>query len=204
MKNNALYIHGLGSGKYSTTSGQMAKIIPELNWIPVEVGEDPYVAIEIINRHISRLNPAIVMGTSLGGLYTIYAKAPYAIKIVCNPAINIEALISDKIGYGIYNYFVKRQDGQTQFVLDKTICDRFIEFKNNKSQLPGLVNFAIFSAHDELIGDHDSLDNMAKVFNYGYSILIDTESRHRLHESAIRLIRHTIIPKYFNESQNYV
>ena len=55
-------------------------------------------------------------------------------------------------------------------------------FENDKE------NYAIFSAHDELLGDEASRIAQQAVFDAGYSISIDSKGAHRITSSTIKLI----------------
>lgn len=70
-----------------------------------------------------------------------------------------------------------------------TVCCRFEEYREVTQATSGVKNYAVFSAHDELIGDTASLDNMSMVFDTGYSILIDAKGGHRLRKTTLKLLR---------------
>ena len=72
-KKKAIYVHGLGSGAASTTVEIVRKIFSEYEWVAVEMNEDPVSSVNAINQAIAQLRPAFLMGTSLGGLYLMYA-----------------------------------------------------------------------------------------------------------------------------------
>lgn len=72
-KKKAIYVHGLGSGAASTTVEIVRKVFSNYEWTAVEVNEDPVDSVSTINQAIAELRPAFLMGTSLGGLYLMYA-----------------------------------------------------------------------------------------------------------------------------------
>ena len=88
VKPIAIYVHGLGSGAASTTVRMVCKIFSKYEWIAIEVNENPFESVEKINATVSKFNPSLLMGTSLGGYYVFYADAPCATKVICNPAMN--------------------------------------------------------------------------------------------------------------------
>ena len=176
VKPIAIYVHGLGSGATSTTVRTVRKIFSEYEWIALEVNENPLESVAKINTAVSKFNPSLLMGTSLGGYYVFYADAPCATKVICNPAMNIEELICSKIGFGTYSYFIKRQDGKTEYTLNEEVCRHFAEYTQAHKAITGIRNYALFAVHDELIGDADMLDNMAMVFESGYRLLLDSKS----------------------------
>lgn len=149
-------------------------------------------SVEKINATVSKFNPSLLMGTSLGGYYVFYADAPCATKVICNPAMNIAKLIRYKIGFGTYSYFVERQDGNTEYTLDEAVCGRFTEFESSHKAVCGTKNYALFAVHDKLIGDADMLGNMALVFESGYQLLLDSKGGHRLRAAALNLLHREI------------
>ena len=202
VKPIAIYVHGLGSGATSTTVRMVCKIFSEYEWIAIEVNENPFESVEKINATVSKFNPSLLMGTSLGGYYVFYADAPCVTKVICNPAMNIAKLIRYKIGFGTYSYFVERQDGNTEYTLDEAVCGRFTEFESSHKAVCGTKNYALFAVHDELIGDADMHDeligdadmlgNMALVFESGYQLLLDSKGGHRLRAAALNLLHREI------------
>ena len=192
VKPIAIYVHGLGSGATSTTVRTVRKIFSEYEWIALEVNENPLESVAKINTAVSKFNPSLLMGTSLGGYYVFYADAPCATKVICNPAMNIEELICSKIGFGTYSYFIKRQDGKTEYTLNEEVCRHFAEYTQAHKAITGIRNYALFAVHDELIGDADMLDNMAMVFESGYRILLDSKGGHRLRAASLKLLQKEI------------
>ena len=188
----AIYVHGLGSGAASTTVCTVCKVFSEYEWTAIEVNENPFESVEKINAIASEFNPSLLMGTSLGGYYVFYADAPRAKKVIYNPAMNIAELIRFKIGFGTYSYFVERQDGKTEYTLNEEVCRRFTEYSRSHKALGGIKNYALFSVHDELIGDSDMLDNMALVFEAGYKLLLNSQRGHRLRAASLKLLRKEI------------
>lgn len=189
IKPVAIYVHGLGSGAASTTIKTIRKMFAEYEWVAAEVNENPYESIEKLDSIVQKFCPVVLMGTSLGGYYVFYTDAPDAVKIICNPAMNIETIIRKKIGLGKHDYFVERENGDTEFILDDETCRRFEEYRSSHNAISGKENYAVFATHDELIGDSASLDNMAMTFNAGYSILIDNMGGHRLRKTTLTLLK---------------
>ena len=184
-----LYVHGLGSGANSNTVVSERKYLPDYDWHAVEVNEDLAQSVRIINAAIDMYQPRVLLGTSLGGLYLMYANVGDAYRIICNPACNIAELIRGPVGFGVKDYFVQRQDGVQQYVLDEGVCQRFEEYIKTHTPTIGRHDYALFCIHDELIGPEGILSNQAVCFNNGYTILIERKAGHRLESRALKLIR---------------
>ena len=167
---------------------QLPEYLPYFEWIAVEVAEDAVEAVEKIDRYVRQYHPEVLMGTSLGGCYIFYADAPDAVKIICNPAMNIDELIRTKIGFGEHRYFVKRENGQKTYTLDERVCQLFAEFRASHKTISGRANYAFFGDSDELIGFFGTLRNMAVVSQVGYQIFVEPGGSHRIGETTLQLI----------------
>lgn len=192
-KKKAIYVHGLGSGAASTTVDIVRKVFPEYDWTAVEVNEDPVDSVNIINRTIEHLHPVCLMGTSLGGLYLMYADMDSceddAVRFLFNPACDIARIIRETIGLGKKEYFVPRQDGIQEYVLDESVCTRFENFIAGYQPTHGNRDYAMFSTNDELIGPAGVQHNKGVCADAGYQILIDPDGGHRLRRAALKLAK---------------
>lgn len=188
----AIYVHGLGSGAASTTIDIVREVFSDYEWMAVEVNEDPVDSINTINQAIAELHPAFLMGTSLGGLYLMYADMNSceedAIRLLFNPACDIARIIREAIGFGRKEYFVSRQDGVQEYELNEAVCARFENFIAGNKPTPGKCHdYAMFSIHDELIGEDGVRRNQVVCYDAGYRILIDCDGGHRLSKATLRL-----------------
>ena len=151
-------------------------------------------SVAIIDEAVRRLQPDVLMGTSLGGLYVMFAdlsSVPWCRRIICNPACNISQIIREKIGFGVKDYFVPRQDGVQQYELNEEICRAF-EIDGSKEKMTRVsyyCNYAVFSIHDELIGPEGILANMALCQELGYTIIVDDKGGHRLDKHSLQKIQ---------------
>lgn len=196
---NAIYIHGLGSGANTSAVKAISKILPQYKWHTLEVNENLKDSVEIIDEAVRRLQPNVLMGTSLGGLYVMFADlspVPLCRRIICNPACNISQIIREEIGFGVKEYFVPRQDGIQHYELNEEVCKAFERDgrKEKMKRVSNYHNFAIFSIHDELIGPKGILANMALCQELGYTILVDDKGGHRLDKHSLQKIKEEVFP----------
>lgn len=207
MGMDAIYVHGLGSGAATSTLSDVRKYLPQFIWHAVEVNEDPEDSVRIINEAIRQYDTRCVLGTSLGGLYLMYAdvvdRERHPIhRIICNPACNIADIIRSRIGFGTKEYFVPRQDGVQEYALDEAVCQRFEKFIESHTPTVNRYAFfhpdvAVFSINDELIGEHGVLQNMEECFMAGFEIMVEGKGGHRLGKEVLKLIQSRI----FSESK---
>lgn len=202
----AIYVHGLGSGAATSALSTLGRIMSQYEWHAVEVNENLPESVAIINAAVEELDPHLLMGTSLGGLYVMYAdlsRKPWCRRILCNPACHISKDIREKIGFGVKDYFVPRQDGVQQYVLDESVCEAFeAAIRDVKCpQADPDQDCAVFSIHDELIGQDGILANMVVCQEAGYRIVVEGKGGHRLGSASVRKIKE-IISKFFKRNND--
>jgi predicted esterase YcpF (UPF0227 family) len=184
----AIYVHGLASGAAGTTINLLAHKLKQYRWITTDFGEDIASNVGMLECMISLEHPSLIVGTSMGGVTVLYANAPDVVKIVCNPALSIADSVRNTIGLGQHEYFCDRINGKQTFELSEEMCLGYENYIAAHMPLQGKENYAIFSAHDELLGDEASLKAQQVVSNAGYSVSIDPKGVHRITSSTIKLI----------------
>ena len=184
----AIYVHGLASGAAGTTINSLARKLKQYRWITTDFGEDIASNVLILECMISLEHPSLIVGTSMGGVTVLYANAPDVVKIVCNPALSIADSVRNTIGLGQHEYFCDRINGKQTFELTEEMCLGYENYIATHTPLQGKENYAIFSAHDELLGDEASLKAQQVVSDAGYSVSIDHKGVHRITSSTIKLI----------------
>lgn len=184
----AIYVHGLASGAAGTTFCSLARKFKHYRWITTDFGETIENNVNLLNSLITQERPFLIVGTSMGGLTLLFADAPEVIKVVCNPALSIADCVRFKIGLGVHEYFCERIDGNPTFELTEEMCLNYEDYIAKHVPLLGKENYAIFSAHDELLGDEASLIAQQVVSDAGYNVLIDSKGVHRITSSTIKLI----------------
>ncbi len=184
----AIYVHGLASGAAGTTFNSLARKFKQYRWITTDFGECIESNVAMLDRMIQMHHPMLIVGTSMGGLTTLYANAPETIKVICNPALSIADCVRHTIGLGEHEYFCERLDRKQVFELTEDMCLEYENYIANHTPFLGKENYAIFSAHDELLGDEASLIAQQVVSDAGYNVSIDPKGVHRITSSTIRLI----------------
>lgn len=194
-QNVALYIHGLASGENGSTFQELKKRFPQFHWISADFGENLEQNVKRINSMAKLWNAKLIIGTSFGGLALLYAKTPNIVKVVCNPALSIADCIRNNIGLGEHEYFCKRQDRVQEFELTEDMCKEYEAYIANHPIQLGKENYALFSAHDELLGDEAAEQAQKVVAEAGYKILKDNKGQHRLGKSAFTIIENEVVKK---------
>ena len=73
------------------------------------------------------------------------------------------------------------------------MCKEYEKYIASHPILLGKDNYALFSAHDELLGDDATEQAKNVVAEAGYNVIIDPEGKHRLGKSAFDIIEKEII-----------
>ena len=184
----AIYVHGLASGAAGTTINLLARKLKQYKWITTDFGENIASNVLMLEALIDKYKPSLVLGTSMGGVTVLFANALETIKIVCNPALSIADCVRNTNGVGLHEYFCNRIDGKQTFELTEDICLGYENYIASHTPLLGKESYAIFSAHDELLGDDASRIAQQIVSDVGYSVSIDPKGIHRITSSTIKII----------------
>ena len=192
QKPYALYIHGLGSSAASGTKSSLARSLDGYEWLSPEITHNPFESLDILNEWATTFQPALIAGTSMGGLLAMYVNSPNAIKVAVNPCIEIERVLR-KIGYGKHPYLQPRENGETEYIIDEPMIRQFISFRETLTPVPGIRNIALFSTDDELIGREFSKKNAAILESLGYEIYWNSKFGHRCNEQAAKQIKNILL-----------
>ena len=176
-----MYVHGFASSGSSGTVMTLRRCLPGWRVIAPDLPVDPFEALELLRATIEQENPEIIVGTSMGGMYT---QQLWGVpRIVVNPSFEMSrSLLFGKMGRN--KYTAKRKDGVTEFRIDKAVVERFKEME--KHQFDGITD-------DEkqlvvgLFGDKDSVVHfyplMAELYGEERCRWFDGE--HRLNDKVV-------------------
>ncbi len=183
----ALYVHGMGSGAKSGTKSSLGHYLDGYEWLSPELPVEPAEAMAILEDYVNVFSPALIAGTSLGGLYLLYLDAPEAVKVAINPTYNIETTLR-RIGYGKHSYHCEREDGATEYTIDEPLVKRYKAVRDQRTPIPSKRMVAFFSSDDELVGREPAKQNAAALQRLGYEIHWSDKFGHRLNQPAAKLL----------------
>ena len=184
----AIYVHGLASGAAGTTFNLLARKLKQYRWITSDFEENLERNVATLNFLVEEYHPALIVGISFGGVTVFYANAPGATKIVCNPALSIADCVRNTIGLGQHDYFCERIDGLQKFELTEEMCVGYENYIAIHKPSLGKECYAVFSAHDELLGDEAASVTQQVVADAGYKVFSDPKGVHRITSSTIKII----------------
>ena len=130
-----MYVHGFASSGSSGTVMTLRRHLTGWRVVAPDLPVDPFEALELLRRVVNEEQPDIVVGTSMGGMYT---QQLWGVpRIVVNPSFEMSrSLLFGKMGRN--KYMSKRQDGATEFRIDKSVVERFKEME--KHQFEGITD----------------------------------------------------------------
>ena len=130
-----MYVHGFASSGSSGTVMTLRRHMAGWRVVAPDLPVDPFEALELLRRMVDEEQPDIVVGTSMGGMYT---QQLWGVpRIVVNPSFEMSrSLLFGKMGRN--KYMSKRQDGAAEFRIDKSVVERFKEME--KHQFEGVTD----------------------------------------------------------------
>lgn len=199
--NKLLYVHGFASSGSSGTVMTLRRHLSTWRVIAPDLPVDPFEALEMLRALVETEKPDVVVGTSMGGMYT---QQLWGVpRIIVNPSFEMSrSLLFGKMGKN--KYTAKRQDGATEFRIDKSVVERFKLME--KTQFDG-VNDAEKELVTALFGDKDSVVNFYSLVSelYGKERCVHFSGEHRLNDEVVKKVLIPIINEYVKEDdmQNY-
>lgn len=199
--NKLLYVHGFASSGSSGTVMTLRRHLSTWRVIAPDLPVDPFEALEMLRALVETEKPDVVVGTSMGGMY---AQQLWGVpRIIVNPSFEMSrSLLFGKMGKN--KYTAKRQDGATEFRIDKAVVERFKLME--KTQFDG-VNDAEKELVTALFGDKDPVVNFYPLMSelYGKERCVHFNGEHRLNDDVVKKVLLPIIDRYVktDNSQNW-
>ena len=184
-----MYVHGFASSGSSGTVMALRRYLTGWRVIAPDLPIDPFEAMELLRATIEEEQPDIVVGTSMGGMFTQQLWGMP--RIVVNPSFEMSrSLLFGKMGKN--KYTSKRKDGATEFRVDKKVVEQFKLLE--KTQFDG-INENEKKLVWGLFGDKDPVVHfqplMAKL--YGEDRCRWFAGEHRLNDEIVKKVLIPII-----------
>lgn len=180
-----LYVHGFASSGSTGTVKTMRVLLPKAEVIAPDLPVDPHEAMALLNDICQKENPSLIIGTSMGGMYTELLKG-YD-RIVVNPAFHLADTILKNNGLGRQEFHNPRKDGQTSFLVNKGLLEDFRDVSSkcfqNVEEDKGEV-WGLFGLKDNLVNCFDE-------FYSHYSNALHFDGEHYLNDHTFI---HSVLP----------
>lgn len=144
-----LYIHGFCSSAQTGTANRIREVFDQCDVHAIDVNHHPAESIALIEQYVRDNNIDLLIGTSLGGYFTLCADVD-CIKVAVNPATDPEHMLDHPDMMGHLRYFNPRQDGNWYFDFGP---ENLLEFRGIDFHITPRT-YIICSDHDELLGDN--------------------------------------------------
>ena len=198
-----LYIHGFNSSGNAVKAQKLIQYLPECKIVSPNLdyyNATPHELIEQVKGIIRDNNVDMIVGTSLGGMLTMYMSAICDIKaLAINPASQPNNTLQQFVGIELTNFATNETH-----ILKQEAFDAYQEFVNNEFPKAKFskrnLRFAL-SKDDELLG---SYENLIKQFD-GFDIYEFSSVTHRFKkfEYLIPIIRDILGIEMIKEFEHF-
>lgn len=181
-----LYVHGFGSSGSSGTVARIRELLPSTIVIAPDLPLHPAEAMELLNDVCLSEKPDLIVGTSMGGMYTemLYGYD----RVLVNPAFQMGETMIKHGRLGMNTYLNPRKDGVQEFYVTKPLVEEYKEIsKQCFSKITADEKKRVYG----LFGDNDDVVDTHGLFSSYYSNDISFHGGHRLNDKALI---HAVIP----------
>ena len=174
-----LYCHGFASSGQSGTVTRLRTVMPNARVIAPDLPVDPHEAIALLHQICETEKPDLIIGTSMGGMYTEQLRG--FDRICINPALEIAETMKAHGMTGTQQFQNPRQDGIQEFYVDKAMVKAYRDVSEQR--------FVGLTPEDErrvygLFGDKDDLVDTMGIFCEHYSQATNFHGEHRMDDKS--------------------
>ena len=181
-----LYVHGFGSSGQSGTVTRIREVLPNAVVIAPDLPIRPEEAIELLRQTCEKEHPDLIIGTSMGGMYTemLYGYD----RILVNPALQMGDTMKEHGMIGAQHFSNPRQDGVQDFIVTKALVK---EYKEMTEQCFSGITDEEQNRVWGLFGDEDTTVNTFDLFHEHYPTAIRFHGEHRMNDQSFM---HSVVP----------
>ncbi len=181
-----LYCHGFASSGQSGTVTRLREVMPQAHIIAPDIPVHPKEAIALLHQVCSEEQPDLIIGTSMGGMYTEQLRG--FDRICVNPALEMGETMKAHGMTGTQQFQNPRQDGIQEFYVDKALIKEYREQAEQR--------FAGVTDEDKrhvwgLFGDRDDVVDTFDLFHGVYPRAIPFHGEHRMNDQSFM---HSVVP----------
>ena len=181
--NKVLYLHGFASAGSTGTATTMRNLLYGRDVVvqSPDIPVSPLQAQQMLSALVQTEQPDIIVATSMGAMYAEQLRG--IPRILVNPSFHMARLLTFR-GMGRREFRNKRQDGATDFKVDKQLINEFQQveknsFKDITPQEKQLV-WGLFGTQDKLVNCQADFKN-----NYGMGQMRLFEGEHFLNDKVL-------------------
>ncbi len=174
-----MYVHGFGSSAQTGTVSRLRTVMCNATVIAEDMPLHPQEAIELLHKMCEEEHPDLIIGTSMGGMYTeqLYGYD----RIVINPAFRIADTMAQHGLTGAQVFFNPRKDGVQKFFVDNNIVK---EYRRISEQCFSNVTDEERKRVWGLFGDRDTTVDTWDLYRQHYPTAIHFHGEHRMDDKS--------------------
>ncbi len=181
-----LYVHGFGSSGQSGTVTRLRTVFPNARVIAPDLPVHPGEAMALLRQTCQAEQPDLIIGTSMGGMYTEQLRG--FDRICINPALCIADTMQQHGMTGTQTFQNPRLDGVQTFYVDKALVKEYRQV--SEQRFAGLDDADRQRVYG-LFGDKDDLVDTKGLFSEHYPRAISFHGEHRMDD---RSFMHAVMP----------
>jgi len=192
-----LYVHGFASSGQSGTVTRLRTVFPNATVIAPDLPVHPQEALDLLHRVCDTEQPDLIIGTSMGGMYTEQLRG--FDRICVNPALEIAETMKAHGMTGTQQFQNPRLDGVQEFYVDKALVKEYRDVSEQR--------FQGITPEDErrvygLFGDKDDLVDTLGMFSEHYSQHTNFHGGHRMDDHSFM---HSVVPviRWIDDQQEH-
>ena len=181
-----LYVHGFASSGQSGTVTRLRTVMPAARVVAPDLPIHPQEALELLRQTCEVEHPDLIIGTSMGGMYTEQL-CGYD-RICVNPAMEMGETMKAHGMTGTQQFQNPRQDGIQEFYVDKALVK---EYRDASEQRFAHVDDDERQRVFGLFGDEDTTVNTFDMLHAVYPQALHFHGEHRMNDQSFM---HSVVP----------
>ena len=189
-----MYVHGFLSSAQSGTVKMLQELMPSATILAEDIPVHPTDAMTMLHKMADEEQPDLIIGTSMGGMYTEMLHG--FDRILVNPALAMGDTMSSMTGHQVFQN--PRKDGVQELMVTKGLIK---EYKDITTQCFANVDAEERKRVYGLFGDNDPVVHTFDLFQQHYPNAIYFHGEHRLID---KVALHYLIPviRWIDDQQN--
>ena len=181
-----LYVHGFASSGQSGTVTRLQQVLPNARVVAPDIPVHPIEAQALLKQVCETEKPDLIIGTSMGGMYT---EQLYGYDRIClNPALCIADTMQAHGMTGTQTFQNPRLNGVQQFYVDKALVK---EYRQVSEQRFSGINDEERKRVVGLFGDEDNIVDTFELFSSHYPLATHFHGEHRMDDHSFM---HSVLP----------
>lgn len=181
-----MYVHGFMSSAQSGTVAMLQALMPNARIMAEDMPIHPSEAVALLKKLCEDRRPDLIIGTSMGGMYTEMLKG-YD-RIVVNPAFRMGETMHKRNMMGKQTFLNPRKDGKTEIIVTKALVN---EYKEITARCFSAITPAERTRVYGLFGDKDPIVHTFDLFREHYPNAIRFHGAHQLTD---KVALHYLVP----------